>query len=140
MGERLSGWVAARQTMTNSDTALNLYDRGVSLDSVLSTPLTGGDRVVGMLTAYAAGPKAFTDDQSRRVQMRAPHLDRIVRSRDTHRVPEAGTDGDPCARRRCVRIARPQCGLQQIAENAAYVLFRRMFPRRSRDNVTVQKT
>ena len=79
MGDRLSGWVAAcRQTIANSDAALDLYDRGVKLGSALSTPLTDGDRVVGVFTAYAAVPHAFTDDQSRLVEMRAPHLGRIV--------------------------------------------------------------
>jgi GAF domain-containing protein len=78
-GERLSGWVAAcRQTITNSDAALDLYDRGVKLGSALSTPLMDGDRVVGVFTAYAAAAHAFTEDQSRLVQMMAPHLGRIV--------------------------------------------------------------
>jgi len=79
MGERLSGWVAAcRQTITNSDASLDLHDRGVKLGSALSTPLMDGDRVVGVFTAYAAAPHAFTEDQSRLVQMMAPHLGRIV--------------------------------------------------------------
>jgi putative nucleotidyltransferase with HDIG domain len=79
MGERLSGWVAAcRQTIANSDSALDLYDRGVKLGSALSTPLVDGDRVVGVFTAYAAARHAFSDDQSRLVEMMAPHLGRIV--------------------------------------------------------------
>jgi GAF domain-containing protein len=79
MGERLSGWVAAcRQTITNSDAALDLYDRGLTLGSALSTALVDGDRVVGVFTAYAAAPQAFTEDQSRLVEMMAPHLGRIV--------------------------------------------------------------
>ncbi len=103
MGERLSGWVAAcRQTITNSDAALDLYDRGVKLGSALSTPLMDGDRVVGVFTAYAAAAHAFTEDQSRLVQMMAPHLGRIVsaalriesqRTREVHepRVASAGS-------------------------------------------------
>jgi putative nucleotidyltransferase with HDIG domain len=79
MGDRLSGWVAAcRQTITNSDAALDLYDRDAALGSALSTPLMEGDRVVGVFTAYAAAPQAFTEDQSRLVEMMAPHLGRIV--------------------------------------------------------------
>ena len=79
MGERLSGWVAAcKQTITNSDAALDLYDRGVRLGSALSTPLMDGDRLVGVFTAYASAANAFTEDQSRLVQMMAPHLGRIV--------------------------------------------------------------
>ena len=79
MGERLSGWVAAcRQTITNSDAALDLYDRDVKLGSALSTPLLDGDRIHGVFTAYASAGQAFSEDQSRLVQMMAPHLGRIV--------------------------------------------------------------
>ena len=81
MSERLSGWVAAcRQTISNSDAALDLYDRGIKLGSALSTPLMDGERLVGVLTAYAAAPQAFTEDQSRLIEMMAPHLGRIVGS------------------------------------------------------------
>jgi putative nucleotidyltransferase with HDIG domain len=79
MGERLSGWVAAcRQTIANSDAALDLYDRRVALGSAISTPLIDGDRVLGVFTAYAPAHRTFTDDQSRLVEMMAPHLGRIV--------------------------------------------------------------
>jgi hypothetical protein len=79
MSERLSGWVAAcRQTISNSDAALDLYDRGIKLGSALSAPLIDGERIVGVFTAYAAAPQAFTEDQSRLVEMMAPHLGRIV--------------------------------------------------------------
>ena len=79
IGERLSGWVAAcRQTIANSDAALDLYDRGVKLGSAISTPLVDGDRMLGVFTAYAMAQRAFTDDQSRLVEMMAPHLGRIV--------------------------------------------------------------
>jgi putative nucleotidyltransferase with HDIG domain len=101
MGERLSGWVAAcRQTITNSDAALDLHDRGIKLGSALSTPLTDGDRMVGVFTAYAAAPQTFTEDQSRVVEMMAPHLGRIVgaalrseqRTRD-HQEPRVAATG-----------------------------------------------
>jgi len=79
MGDRLSGWVGAcRQTIINSDAALDLYDRDVKLGSALSTPLMDGERLIGVVTAYAVAPRAFTDDQSRMVEMMAPHLARIV--------------------------------------------------------------
>jgi GAF domain-containing protein len=79
MGERLTGWVAAcRQTIANSDAALDLFDRGVKLGSALSAPLMDGEKVVGVFTAYAASAQAFTQDQSRAVEMMAPHLGRIV--------------------------------------------------------------
>jgi putative nucleotidyltransferase with HDIG domain len=103
MGERLSGWVAAcRQTITNSDAAIDLYDRAVKFRSALSTPLLDGERVVGVFTAYAAAQHAFTDDQSRLVEMTAPHLGRIVaaalrreqRSRDQQEPRAAATTRD----------------------------------------------
>src|SRR5262245_41580124 len=79
LGERLSGWGGAcRQTITNSDSALDLYGCGVTLGSAISTPLVDGDRMLGVFTAYAAPQRAFTDDQSRLVEMMAPHLGRIV--------------------------------------------------------------
>jgi GAF domain-containing protein len=79
MGERLSGWVAAcGQTITNSDAALDLYDRAIRLGSAVSAPLVDGNRVVGVFTAYAPAQQAFTEDQSRLVEMMAPHLGRIV--------------------------------------------------------------
>jgi GAF domain-containing protein len=37
-----------------------------------------GERLIGVVTAYAVSPRAFTDDQSRIVEMMAPHLARIV--------------------------------------------------------------
>jgi len=101
MGERLSGRVAAcRQTIANADAALDLYDRGVTLGSAISTPLVDGDRVLGVFTAYAAAHRTFTDDQSRLVEMMAPHLGRIVaaalRSEQRTRAqqePRAATPG-----------------------------------------------
>ena len=101
LGERLSGWVAAcRQTIANSDAALDLHDRGVTLGSAISTPLVDGDRVLGVFTAYATAQRAFTDDQSRLVEMMAPHLGRVVgaalrgeqRSRD-QQDPRTGASG-----------------------------------------------
>lgn len=93
MGERLSGWVAAcRQTMTNSNAALDLYDRGITLGTAVSIPLLDGDRVVGVMTAYAAAQQTFSNDQSRLIEIMAPHLGRMVgavlrgeqRTRDHH--------------------------------------------------------
>ena len=89
IGDRLSGWVAScRQTIMNSDGALDLYDRGLHLRSALSTPLRDGDTVIGVFTAYLSAPSAFTDDQSRLVEMMAPHVGRLlgaVLDREQHR-------------------------------------------------------
>jgi putative nucleotidyltransferase with HDIG domain len=79
LGHRLSGWVATcRQTMMNSDASLDLYDRGLQLKSALSTAVIHRDAVVGVLTAYSPTSEAFTEDQSRLVEMMAPHLGRLL--------------------------------------------------------------
>ena len=83
VGDRLTGWVAAnRQAILNSDPALDLGTRGAritpALQSCLSTPLLSGDALVGVLTLYAPGRQAFTDDQGRLVQMIAPHLAQAI--------------------------------------------------------------
>jgi putative methionine-R-sulfoxide reductase with GAF domain len=63
MGARLTGWVTAcRQTVTDSDAVLDLFDLDVALKSALSTALVDGDKVVGVLTADAAAPQTFTED------------------------------------------------------------------------------
>ena len=83
VGDRLTGWVAAnRQPILNSDPALDLGTRGAritpALQSCLSTPLLSGDTLAGVLTLYAPGRQAFTDDQGRLVQMIAPHLAQAI--------------------------------------------------------------
>jgi GAF domain-containing protein len=45
-------------------------------------PLTNGHVLVGVLTLYAARPKAFDDDRGRLIQMIAPHVAQtLARSR-----------------------------------------------------------
>jgi hypothetical protein len=92
---------ACRQTIANSDAALDLHDRGVALGSAISTPLVDGDRVVGVFTAYAAANRTFTDDQSRLVEMMAPHWD--------------ASSAPPCAR---ATDARPAGAAHRNAGNA----------------------
>jgi putative nucleotidyltransferase with HDIG domain len=99
IGSRLSGWVAAhRQPIVNSDPSLDLgtpTSNSAVLQSCLSVPLVTGESLVGVLTLYAAQPKAFTDDQGRLVQMIAPHVasavSRAVRQESTtyHTHPPA---------------------------------------------------
>jgi putative nucleotidyltransferase with HDIG domain len=79
VGEKLTGWVAAnRQVIVNSDAALDLGERAgratPALDSCLAVPLEAGPELVGVLSLYAGGPNAFSDDHGRLVQMVAPHL------------------------------------------------------------------
>ena len=92
--ERLSGWVAAnRQVVVNSDAALDLGARAQTvtpaLESCLSAPLTVGDSLIGVLTLYAAGRQAFTDDHGRLVQMIAPHIAEAIWRAKQHQI-EAG--------------------------------------------------
>lgn len=77
-GQRLSGWVAAnRQTIVNSDPALDLGDSGrlakPRLRSCLSTPLMTDGELVGVLTLYSVEPAAFTEDHRRVIEGVAVH-------------------------------------------------------------------
>ena len=78
VGDRLTGWVAAsRQPIVNSDAALDLGSRmhAISpLRSCMSVPIAIGPSLVAVLTLYAEPADAFSADQSRLIQMVAPHL------------------------------------------------------------------
>ncbi len=79
VGENLTGWVASnRQAIVNSDASLDLGARAAEstppLVSCLSVPLVAGHTLVAVLTMYAPGRDAFTEDFGRLVQMVAPHI------------------------------------------------------------------
>jgi GAF domain-containing protein len=79
VGERLSGWVAAnKQVILNSDPALDIGDLAQFVDpplkSCLSVPLANGDTLRGVLTLYASGASAFSEDQGRLMQMIASQV------------------------------------------------------------------
>jgi putative nucleotidyltransferase with HDIG domain len=80
LGEGVSGWVAAnRQVMINSEASLDLGERalsGLPLRYALSVPLITRESLVGAITLYAE--TAFTDSDSRLVQVIAPHLAQAV--------------------------------------------------------------
>jgi hypothetical protein len=64
LGERVTGWVAAnRRSSLNSDATLDLVQiAGLftpPLRSTISTPLTEGERLLGVLTAYSFKQGAF---------------------------------------------------------------------------------
>lgn len=66
VGERVTGWVAAnRRTSVNSDASLDLVQIATfftpPLRSTISTPLSAGDALVGVLTAYSTQREAFDD-------------------------------------------------------------------------------
>ena len=66
LGERVSGWVAANgRTAVNSDASLDLAQiAGFStppLRSTISAPLSKGDVLLGVLTAYSNREEAFND-------------------------------------------------------------------------------
>jgi putative nucleotidyltransferase with HDIG domain len=83
VGERLTGWVAARrQPIINSDATLDL---GARVDVVtppltrcISLPLMVGEELVAVLTLYTAAPDGFTADHGRLVQIVAPHLAKAI--------------------------------------------------------------
>jgi putative nucleotidyltransferase with HDIG domain len=79
VGENLTGWVASnRQAIVNSDASLDLGARAAELTpplvSCLSVPLVAGQTLVAVLSLYAPGRDAFSDDLGRLVQMVAPHV------------------------------------------------------------------
>jgi hypothetical protein len=89
LGEGVSGWVAAnRQVMINSEAALDLGERahaGAPLKYALSVPLITRESLVGTITLY--GETAFTESQSRLVQIVAPHLAQAVWASTRHDSP-----------------------------------------------------
>ena len=65
LGQRLTGWVAAnRQTIVNSDAALDLGNVTLKLDptpvACLSTVMAQGSDLVGVLTIYSTRRQPFT--------------------------------------------------------------------------------
>ena len=79
LGQRISGWVAVnRQTALNSDPALDLEEvaRTLSprLKSCLSTPLTYGDELVGVLSLYSHVSDAYDEDDRRVIEIVAQHI------------------------------------------------------------------
>lgn len=72
LGERLSGWVGAnRQTMANSDPALDLGDLAGAwtprLRGSFSIPLMSNDTLLGVLTIYTPNRQGLTPGQIRTV-------------------------------------------------------------------------
>jgi GAF domain-containing protein len=74
IGERITGWVAANaRTMVNADAALDLgREGGPDVQFATAIPLIADGSPVGVMVLYAANP--FPDDQTRRLEMIAPHL------------------------------------------------------------------
>ena len=91
VGQRLTGWVAAnRQTIRNSDPVLDLGEVAKMISprprSCLSTPLTLGSKLVGVLTLYSAEQDFFTEDHERLIEATArqvgPALSRALEDED----------------------------------------------------------
>ncbi len=83
LGERLSGWVAAnRQSIRNSDPILDFGETARTMTprprSCLSTPLISGDTLVGVLSLYAKGHDAFTEDHQRLVEIVARQVSPVI--------------------------------------------------------------
>jgi putative nucleotidyltransferase with HDIG domain len=65
-GERVTGWTAAnRRSSVNSDASLDLVQIArfftPPLRSAISTPLSHGERLIGVLTAYSSRENAFNE-------------------------------------------------------------------------------
>jgi putative nucleotidyltransferase with HDIG domain len=79
VGDRLTGWVAVnRQTIVNSDAALDLAERALRatppLVCCLSVPLASGGSVGGVLSLYASERGAFSEDAGRLLEMVVPQI------------------------------------------------------------------
>jgi len=92
VGQRLSGWVAAnRQTIRNSDPILDLGEVSKSISprprSCLSTPVTVGANLVGVLSLYSEQPDFFTEEHERLIEavsrQVAPAIARALENDDT---------------------------------------------------------
>jgi putative nucleotidyltransferase with HDIG domain len=84
LGQRLSGWVAAnRQTISNSDAALDLGDavRSVSprLRTCLSTSLVFQDELIGVITLYSSEQVAFDDRHRSAIDCISQQIAQIVK-------------------------------------------------------------
>ncbi len=91
VGQRLSGWVAAnRQTIRNSDPILDLGEVTKAISprprSCLSTPMTVGPNLVGVLTLYSEQEDFFSEDHERLLEavarQVAPAIARTVENAD----------------------------------------------------------
>jgi putative nucleotidyltransferase with HDIG domain len=98
VGDRLTGWVAVnRQTIVNSDAALDLADRALRaappLVCCLSVPLANGGSVAGVLSLYASERGAFSEDAGRLLEMVAPQVaEALVSAADRSAAGRAGAD------------------------------------------------
>ncbi|RPI52419.1 MAG: HD domain-containing protein [Acidobacteria bacterium] len=108
IGDGVSGWVASqRQVIVNSEASLDLGERahlGSSLEYALSVPLITRESLVGTVTLYS--PTAFSDNQSRLVQVIAPHLAQSVwtagRNESATRAASASRSANAAAELRLV--------------------------------------
>jgi putative nucleotidyltransferase with HDIG domain len=85
LGQRLSGWVAAnRQTIVNSDAALDLGEKTKSvsprLRTCLSTPVVFQDELVGVLSVYSTMQNGFNDEHRRLIEIVARQISQVVKS------------------------------------------------------------
>jgi putative nucleotidyltransferase with HDIG domain len=104
MGQRLSGWVAAnRHTIRNSDPSLDLGEGARTFQprhrSCMSTPLTSGTSLVGVITLYSTRPDAFTAEHQRILEVVSTQVSPAIKAatsaqrlRRSHRSPNASTD------------------------------------------------
>jgi len=86
VGQRLSGWVAAnRQTIVNSDAALDLGNLTMQLDPMplrcLSTAIGTEPELLGVLTIYSTRRQPFTDAHVQVVEAIAGGVASLLRTR-----------------------------------------------------------
>ncbi len=94
---RISGWVAANwRPMINAEAHLDLESPG-DLRFALSLPLIADARLVAVMTLY--GPEAFSEGQTRRLEIIAPHLATSLLAAEADRARPATPELRVVARR-----------------------------------------
>jgi putative nucleotidyltransferase with HDIG domain len=84
VAHRVSGWVAANwQPMLNADAHLDLDAPG-DLHYAVSIPLVADARLAAVMTLYA--PEEFSEPQTRRLEIIAPHFATSLLSADAERA------------------------------------------------------
>jgi diguanylate cyclase (GGDEF)-like protein/putative nucleotidyltransferase with HDIG domain len=99
LGQRLSGWVAAnRQTMLNSDPALDLGDviRSLrpELRNCLSLPLAVEGSLVGVLALYTTSAAPYTDSHRRIAEAAGQQIAHAIKQVVEVDVTRAGVSGE----------------------------------------------
>jgi putative nucleotidyltransferase with HDIG domain len=97
MGQRLSGWVAAnRRTIRNSDPMLDIGEAArlfkPSLRSCLSSPVTMGKELIGVVSVYSTLVDGFADEHARLLELACTQFGSAIQRALACKEPVQGSD------------------------------------------------